>query len=194
LKTRFLEGVSLMNMDRLDRALEVFRGISAEAQEIRSERLLAIACNNLVQIHGMMGKTEEALEEAQGTLRLLYKLDNKIGLAKLQWGVGTVLKTRGNLDAAREAFASAQSGFEALGMQSDVAALHLVLADLCLEIGEESGARRHVLDALPIIESEKMVPEGVAALTLLQESVRQKAINRSALRDLHGYFDELRAR
>jgi hypothetical protein len=39
-----------------------------------------------------------------------------------------------------------------------------------------------------------MVPEGVAALTLLQESVRQKAINRSALRDLHGYFDELRAR
>ena len=194
LKTRFLEGVSLMNMDRLERALEVFRGICADAQEIHSERLLAIACNNLVQIHGMMGQTEAALEEAQGTLRLLYRLDNKIGLAKLQWGVGTVLKTQGNLGAAREAFATAQSGFAALGMQSDVAALHLVLADLCLEIGEESVACRHVLDALPIIESEKMVPEGVAALTLLQESVRQRRINHSALRELHGYFDEVSGR
>jgi hypothetical protein len=36
-----------------------------------------------------------------------------------------------------------------------------------------------------------MVPEGMAALALLQESVRQHRINRQALRDLHVYFAEV---
>ena len=194
LKTRFLEGVSLMNMDRLEKALDVFRGICDDAQEIRNERLLAIGCNNLVQIHGLMGETDQALDEAQRTLKLLYRLDNKVGLAKLQWAIGTVFKTQGNLLAAREAFASSQAGFMQLGMRSDVAALHLILADLCLELRDDASARKHVLEALPIIESEKMVPEGVAALTLLQESLRQSGINRAALRQLHGYFADLPSR
>ena len=189
LKTRFLEGVSLMNTDRLDEALDVFRVICAEAQESRNERLLGIACNNLVQIHGLLGDTRTALEQAQQTLKLLRRLDNKVGLAKLQWAVGTVLKTQGNLAAAKEAFGTAQREFDALGMRSDVAALHLVLADLCLELGESVSARQHVIEALPIIEAERMIPEGVAALGLLQESLRQSQLNRSALRELHGYFE-----
>jgi hypothetical protein len=48
-----------------------------------------------------------------------------------------------------------------------------------------------VLAALPIIDEEKMVPEGFVALSLLRESLRQQKINRQALRDLHGYFEEL---
>ena len=36
-----------------------------------------------------------------------------------------------------------------------------------------------------------MVPEGVAALSLLRESVRHQKINRQALRDLHGYFEDI---
>jgi hypothetical protein len=30
----------------------------------------------------------------------------------------------------------------------------------------------------------------MAAMTLLRESTRQQRVNRSALRELHGYFDE----
>ena len=36
----------------------------------------------------------------------------------------------------------------------------------------------------------KMVPERLAALSLLRDSLRQQKINRHALRDLHGYFGE----
>ncbi|MBC8646314.1 MAG: hypothetical protein H7X85_04075, partial [Thermoanaerobaculia bacterium] len=50
---------------------------------------------------------------------------------------------------------------------------------------------QEILAALPIIEELKMVPEGVAAMALLRESLRQRSINRQALRDLHGYFEEL---
>jgi len=50
---------------------------------------------------------------------------------------------------------------------------------------------REVLAALPIIDELKMVTEGVAALSLLRESLRQQKINRQALRDLHGYFEDI---
>jgi hypothetical protein len=39
----------------------------------------------------------------------------------------------------------------------------------------------------------KMVPEGMAALSLLRESVRHQSVNRQALRDLHGYFEDLKS-
>jgi hypothetical protein len=74
-------------------------------------------------------------------------------------------------------------------MRGDVAALQLVVADLLLDLGESEAARREVLAALPAIEEIQMVPEGVAALTLLRESVRGRGIDRQALRELHGFFD-----
>ena len=46
-----------------------------------------------------------------------------------------------------------------------------------------------VLLALPIVEEYKLVPEGMAALALLRESVRQQKVNHQALRDLHGFFE-----
>ena len=54
----------------------------------------------------------------------------------------------------------------------------------------EAQAEWEVRAALPIIEEEKMVPEGFAALTLLRESLRRRKLDRQALRNLHGYFRE----
>jgi hypothetical protein len=75
-------------------------------------------------------------------------------------------------------------------MMADVAAIRLIVADLLLESGEERVAALEVLEALPIIEAYKMVPEGMAALALLRESVRQQKVNLQALRDLHGFFEK----
>lgn len=75
-----------------------------------------------------------------------------------------------------------------VGMRGDVAALHLVLADVLLGAGQDRQAEWEIRAALPIIEEEKMVPEGYAALSLLQESLRRRQIDRNALRNLHGYF------
>lgn len=191
LKCRFLAGVSFMNMERYEPAVTVFREICVEAERLGSESLLAVACNNLVQLQALLGNSEEALDQAKETLRLFQKLDNRVGLAKLQWGIGILLRTHGNLSGSLEAYREAKDRFLALQMPSDVAALSLVLADIHLEMGNEAEARRQVLQALPIIQSENMVPEGMAALSLLQESIRQKNVNRQALREVHGYFEDL---
>ena len=68
------------------------------------------------------------------------------------------------------------------------------VADLLLEVGEDSLALSTIVSALPIIDEYQMVPEGMAALSLLRESVRQNEVNRAALRELHGYFDEIAGR
>lgn len=192
LKSKFLEGVAFMNTDRLEEAITVFQEISFEAGRLRNERLAAIACNNLVQLHGMMGNSELALTKAQQTLELFRNLDNRVGIGKLQWGIGILLRTKGQLDGAAEAFCTALETFKQLEMRADMAALELVLADVLLEMGDEASAMRHVMEALPIIRAEGMVPEGLAALSLLQESLRHDKLNAQALRALHGYFAEER--
>jgi tetratricopeptide (TPR) repeat protein len=194
LKCRFLEGIAYTNTERFDEALELFRDVSAEAGRLGNESLLAVAGNNLVQLHGILGNSNEALESARQTLTVFQKVGHRVGLAKLQWGIGTLMRTQGNLPAALEAYGTARDGFIELEMPSDVAALSLVLADVLLETGDESAAHREILRALPIIQSQGMVPEGFAALSLLQESVRQKHVDRAALRQLHGYFEELSQR
>jgi hypothetical protein len=75
-------------------------------------------------------------------------------------------------------------------MRGDEAAVLLVIADLLLEQGAEAQAEWEIRAALPIIDEEKMVPEGMAAYALLRESVRRRKIDRNALRDVHGYFQE----
>ena len=190
LKTRFLEGVALINTDRLQEAAQVFRSICEEARTAKNEKLLAIATNNLIQIHGLLGQSGDALADAEETLHVFRRLDNRVGIAKLQWGIGTLFRSQGQISAAIGAYRAALTEFSEIGMRSDVAALHLILGDLLLDAGQETAATIEILAALPIIEEERMVPEGMAAYSLLRDSLRQRRINRQALRDLHGYFEE----
>jgi hypothetical protein len=82
------------------------------------------------------------------------------------------------------------SGSEKIGLRNDVAAIHLVLGEILFDLGLDDQAEAEVRAALPIIEEEKMVPEGYAALSLLRESLLRRQVDRQALRNLHGYFRE----
>jgi tetratricopeptide (TPR) repeat protein len=191
LKAEFLRGIALMETDRLTEAIDLYRELYRRAAVLENQRLAATASYNMVQIYGMLGDTEAAVAEAAIAVPLLRRLDNRVGLAKIRWGLGRLLRTQGKLEAAIENYRAAQGEFRDIGMRADLAALHLVIADLLIERGEEAHAMSEVLAALPIIEEEQMVPEGMAALSLLRESVRAQQLNRQALRDLHGYFEEL---
>ena len=102
-----------------------------------------------------------------------------------------MLREGGHLSEAIDSCRNAQEEFEAIGMRADIAALNLVVADLLLEEGKSVEALREISEALPVIAELKMAPEGMAALSLVRESVRRQEVNRQALRELHGYFQEL---
>ena len=191
LKCRFLEGLALMESDELSEAVRVFDEIVDEAERLGNSRLLGTAFANLTHIYGMMGNAEAAVKASARAIPVLRRLDDRVALAKTQWGLATLLRETGQVGASIEAYRTAQAEFEAIGMRADVAALNLVIADLLLETGKERDAQREIAAALPVISELKMAPEGMAALQLLRESSRRQEINRQALRDLHGYFEEL---
>lgn len=193
LKCSFLEGLALLESTRLDEARETFDRICAEAQEIGNERLLANAYTNLTHVYGMLGDAAHAIETSRKAIPILKRINGRIALAKVQWGLAVLLRETGELVSAIETYRTAQREFERIGMKADVAALSLVIADLLLECGREKEATAEVLKALPAIDDLRMVPESMAALSLLRESLRHKKINRPALRDLHGYFEDLKS-
>ena len=191
LKCRFLEAVSFVETDEAAKAVDVYREICAEATEIGSQTLLGEAYVNLIHAHGMLGEADEAMEASREAIPILKRLDNRIALAKVHWGLGILLRERAQPLGAIDSFRKAQEEFEALGMRADIAALNLVLADLLLDQGQDVAALKEISAALPVISELKMAPEGMAALSLLRESARRQEINRTALRELHGYFQEL---
>jgi hypothetical protein len=190
-KCRFLQAASLRESGRQTEALALFSEVAKEAAEIGSDRLSSLARVAVAQIHAELGDAESALAEMSSVAPVLAKMDNRVGLAKLRWAIGNLFRRQGKLVDSINTFRSAQSEFAELGMKADVAALQLVIGDLLLELGQEAQAEWEIRAALPVIDELKMVPEGVAAFSLLRESVRRRKIDRQALRDLHGYFDEI---
>jgi tetratricopeptide (TPR) repeat protein len=193
LKCRFLEGLALLESDELTAAVQVFDEIVVEAEKLGNSRLLGSAYANLTTIYGMMGNAEAAVAASAKAIPVLRRLDDRVALAKTQWGLATLLRETGRIAASIDACRTAQAEFDAIGMRADVAALNLVIADLLLETGKEREARGEIAAALPVISELKMAPEGMAALQLLRESARRQEINRQALRELHGYFEELQS-
>ena len=191
LKCRFLEGLALYECDQPAASIDVFNVICREAEALGSQKLLSEAYVNLIQAHGVLGEAEAAIEASRRAIPLLRELDNRISLAKVQWGLATLLRQEGRVPEAIDTYRRAQEDFEAIGMRADIAALNLVVADLLIEEGKSVEALREISEALPIIAELKMAPEGMAALTLVRESVRRQEVNRQALRELHGYFQEL---
>ena len=188
LKCRFLVGIALWEMGQLRESVEAFRGICGDAEKLQNVRLIAQAANNLAQLYAILGEADEALTCSRKALPLLKHLSSRVHLVKLQWGLGDLLRGQGNVAGAVEAYRAALKEAGEVGMRGDAAALHLVLADVLLGAGQDRQAEWEIRAALPIIEEEKMVPEGYAALSLLQESLRRRQIDQNALRNLHGYF------
>ena len=191
LKARFLEGLALMETDEGSRAATVFGEIAAEAEKLGNQQLLASAYGNLTHACGMIGDAERAIAASSKAIPILRQLNDQIALAKVQWGLATLLRETGQGLPAIEAYRQAQQQFDTIGMRADTAALSLVIADLLLDQGQDAEALREIAAALPVIDELKMAPEGMAALSLLRESALRQQVNRAALRELHGYFPQL---
>jgi tetratricopeptide (TPR) repeat protein len=190
IKCRFLEGVVLRETGRVSEAVAVFQDICRAAESVGNVALVAQSENNLARYYRLLGNLKEALEHAKKALPLLQQLNSRVGVAKLRWCVGDIFREQGKLGDAVDAYRAGLREAEEIGIRGDVAAIHLVLADVLLDAGFDRQAEWEIRAALPIIEEEKMVPEGYAALALLQESLRRRKIDRQALRNLHGYFQD----
>lgn len=152
IKCRFLEGAVRWELGEAEMAIAIHEGILADATGIGSTRLIAQAASNLARYVGTLGRTDEALAYARRALPLLKQLGSQVHLVKLRWSVGEMLRTQGKRAGALDAYRQAQADANELGMRGDLAALHLVIADLLLEAGQEAQAEWEIRAALPIID------------------------------------------
>jgi tetratricopeptide (TPR) repeat protein len=190
IKCRFLEAAAHLELGNSAANLAVLEKVVEQSEQFGFRRLVALAHNNLFNVHANSGNVEKALQHSRLAFALLSELGNRVHLAKLQWNVGSLYRGQSRNSEAVLAYRSALEAFRELGMRGDVAAMHLVIADLLLGEGAEAQAEWEIRAALPIIEEEKMVPEGMAAYALLRESVRRRKIDHNALRAVHGYFQQ----
>ena len=191
LKCRYVQAVALRESGQLGNAALTFEQVYSDARQIKSDRVLSATLVALVQTYSDLGNATRALELTIEAETYLQSIGDKVSIAKLRWGVGLLLRKQGRPGDALDAFRSAQSELLGIGLEAESAALHLVIADLLLDQGQERQAEWEIRAALPVIDEHKMVPEGFAAMSLLRESLRRRSIDRQALRKLHGYFEEV---
>ena len=189
LKCRFLEVTARGESGDLSGAVDVAEQVCLKAQELGDQRLVALAYSNLGHFAALMGDASRVQAALEKAIPVLRRLNERIALIKAEWTMGNLYRKQAQHQPAIEAFNACRQEFQSLGMSADVAAMHLAIADLLLETGQDDEAILEVLSALSIIEEVGMTPERVAALSLLRESLRQQKINRQALRDLNVSFE-----
>jgi tetratricopeptide (TPR) repeat protein len=189
-KCGFLQAAALREVGQIGGAIGVLERVCGEAESLGATNLLAHGLNDLAQFFRVAGNPKVALEYAQRALPMLVQLDNRMALAKLRWCVGDILRDLGRTFEALQTYQEAAAASEQIELRGDVAAIRLAMAELLLDSNELMAAEEEIRSALQVIEEERMLPEGIAALALLKESVRRRRkIDRRALRSLNQYLE-----
>jgi hypothetical protein len=124
----------------------------------------------------------------KAALPLLESRPACLTLADVQMFVGAAYRGQGHLVPALAALRASLVTYAELEMAPRVAYVRLFIADTLLALGRNREAEWEILAALPAIEQGKMVPEGLAAVQLLQESVRSRKTDPNALRELREHL------
>jgi hypothetical protein len=98
--------------------------------------------------------------------------------------LGETLIAAGQTEQALECYREARDSYRVIGMPIWFAYSSLLVATTLLQLKRESEAVGEILAALPAIEAEGAVPEGLVAVALLRESIRRKRVEPRALQSL----------
>jgi tetratricopeptide (TPR) repeat protein len=188
LKCRFLEGMSLKEVGRLDQAADAFGRLRADPYLAREPRLMALVLVNFGELLSGRGKYADAVSLFREALSLQKECHQPLAVAHLKGVTGEALRQQGLLPQALEAYRAAIEEYEEAGMGTLAAYLRLVAAETLIAMSRHREAEWEIMAALPTIDEQKMVPEGFAAVALLRESVRRRKTDPNALRELREHL------
>jgi tetratricopeptide (TPR) repeat protein len=185
-KCALLEALSLRVVGRCDDAATKLEALIADPTT--EVKLKGLALVNLGGLRSTAGDFEAALEAYRDARNCIANGEPNATTADLKMLFGETLRSMGRLSDAIAAYREAIGDLVELGMATRVAYFRVALAAALLEAEMPREAEWEILAALPTIDEQKMVPEGLAALELLRESVRQRKTNSTALLELRQYL------
>ena len=187
-KCHLLEASSLKELGRTSDAAARLQVMLSSPELASQTALRGMAMLSLGNIRSQEGDQEQALAAYRAAQPLLESSERYSTLADLKGLVAEMLRQLGQISAAVDAYRESVNDHVKLGMQTRAAYMRVVLSEALLEAGRPREAEWEILAALPTINEQKMVPEGFAAVVLLQESVRQRKTDPQALSELRQYL------
>jgi hypothetical protein len=112
------------------------------------------------------------------------------GRASLKALLGGTLRDTGNLTSAIASFREAVAEYSVLGFTTKVAYIRMLLAETLLLADRPREAEVEILAALPTIEEQEMAAEGIVAISLLRESIRQSCLDGEVLKQVREHLKE----
>ncbi len=188
IKSRFLEAMSLKKAGRNADARQTLEDLKMESALASDVALRGLVLCNLGELLSADEHYREAASLLGEALTLFESVGMRWGLAQLKLVIGESLERQGVLAGAIDAYRAAVTAYVEVGMATFVAYSRLLLSEALLQAGRPAEAECEILQALPTIEEQKMVPEGFAAVALLRESVRRQKADPEALRQLREHL------
>lgn len=187
-KCHLLQAMSLKELGRTGEAAARLQCMLSGPEFASETSLRGTAMLSLGNIRSQEGDQEQALVAYRAAQPLLESSQRYSTLADLKGLVAEMLHQLGQIGAAIDAYRESVGDLVSLGMQTRAAYMRVVLSETLLEAGRPREAEWELLAALPTINEQQMVPEGFAAVVLLQESVRQRKTDPKALSELRQYL------
>jgi tetratricopeptide (TPR) repeat protein len=181
LRCDYLEAAGLKEKGLYREALPLFESALREARAQNDSEICSYALTSIAQVHAAFGDFERIRQLASEAVEVSVRCGNWIAIAKLTWGVGLLLRTNERLRESIEVFRLAIHAHDTLGARSDAAALHLVVADMLIDLGENASAVDEICTALPALRELELSLEIRAAVALLAQSIRGARIDRGSL-------------
>ena len=189
-KCFLLMAMSLKQCGRRIEALELLEPVAALPALLQESALRARMLSELGDIHQLEGRTRESLHAYRQALDALGNAGLSVTRADLKMFVGAAYSGNGGYALALDSLRSALVDYRELGMATRAAYMHVFVAETLLALGRPREAEWEILQALPTIEEQKMVPEGFAAVALLRESVKRRKADPNALRELREHLQK----
>jgi tetratricopeptide (TPR) repeat protein len=191
-RSRIAEANSLKAAGQTTEAFRKFQALRDWLQNRDEGGLLGSAMMNLGELEAKNGRIALAMAHYRGALRLFQEHNSLWMIADLKARVGETLLNVGRTDLGIEAYRESMGDYARLGMKTWVAYIRVRLAEVLLLAGCYREAELEILAALPTIEQQGMMMEGLAAVALLRESVRCCNTDREALRQVRKHLEGAR--
>jgi tetratricopeptide (TPR) repeat protein len=187
-KTQFLEAVTLSAVGRREEHFSLLRELEQAPEVQECPSLHGQVLVHIGMHQAAIGQFETAARTYEQALPIVTRGNRPVALCELKWAIGDAYRAQGSLRRAIESYRVAKNDYQQLGFRAFVTKISLAIAETLLALGRDREAEWEILSALPMIEEEKMVPEGFAAVALLRESVRRRKTDPKALRELREHL------
>ena len=184
LKSRFLEALSLKDLGKIDQALDRLALLGGDPAIVGEVTIHGMVVAHQAELLAATGRLSEATELLNRALATASFSDQPMVSAQLKVTAAQYFREQDKLSACAELLRSAIADYTEIRMNTQVAYLRIVVAEVLLALSRNREAEWEILAALPTLEEAKMLPEGLMAVALLRDSVRRRDTDHQALRQL----------